>query len=237
MVYQRKVKSKKNNLQNSKVNDETTMPTEVKAYDTSHTNSKLHPSEFLNEFSLKERLIDGDVEDTVYSILNSFINNQYIIFPHVGFREVFKWKYDRYWRLTNKVALMHFDFGVYDREYHPVLFIEVNGGNHKEKNRAENDLFKKELLRANNIKLIEIDLSNYKSNEEIRETLIRAIKSEVPNRKNYPVYCPKCNTVMCIRPNNSGGFFYGCSRFAKYGCRGSRGINEVPPLYAGMPTE
>lgn len=237
MIYHIKIKSRKNNQKNLKTCGKITTSTEVKTYDAFYKNFKMHPSEFLNEFSLKERLIDSDAEDVVYSVLKTFINEQYMIFPHVSFRDVFKWRYDRYWRLTNKVALMHFDFGVYDKDYHPVLFVEVNGGKHEKKNRAENDLFKKELMNANNIKLVTIDLSNYKSNEEIREILIREIKSEVPNRKNYSVYCPECDAVMHIRPNKMGVLFYGCSRFPKHGCHGSRGINEVPPLYDGIPTE
>jgi Protein of unknown function (DUF2726). len=173
----------------------------------------------------------------IYSVLKTFINENYIILPHVGLREVFFWKYERYWDLTHKAALMHFDFGIYNSDFQPVLFIEINGKDHEKKSRKENDLFKKELLEKHRLKLVTIDATTSMVNKEVREEVIKSIREEIPNRKSYPAYCPECGAVLEIKSNKKcETLFYGCSRF-KYGCKGSKNINNVPPLYEGIPAE
>lgn len=71
--------------------------------------------DFMGAFKLKKEFFDSEVEQRVYDILHMFINEEYIIAPHVGFREIFKWDWEKNWPLTDKVTKMHFDFGIYDK--------------------------------------------------------------------------------------------------------------------------
>lgn len=66
-------------------------------------------------FSLKKSFWDSPAESLVYETLKIFIDENYLIAPHVGLREIFywDWKYDK--RITYKVNAMHFDFVIYHK--------------------------------------------------------------------------------------------------------------------------
>lgn len=199
-------------------------------------------------FSKKNSFWDGKLEENVekkiYQELRMFIDGSYIILPHIAFREIFwwgEWKHD--WRLTNSVTKMHFDFGIYNADLQPVLFVEIHGKDHKEDPKViERDKFKTEVMEYCGMKLITIDCSQFVPDQEIRDKLITSIKREIPDRQACATYCPHCgklgkNSLMRIKLNNKGEYFYGCSTYSKErtdNCPGLS-INEVPPLYMGIP--
>lgn len=190
---------------------------------------------FIDGFSLKEEMIKNDeAESIVYSTLESFINEKYIIIPHVGFRELFTWDWQKYYKITDRVTKMHFDFVIFTRNFMPVLVIEVWGKMHEEDPKViERDIFKQRLLEKCSLNLVKIDVSKSMPNEKIKELTIQSIKDAIPDREKYTVYCPKCKAIMKIKPNRKKGtMFYGCSRFPK--CKGSQSISDVPPLYDGI---
>lgn len=189
--------------------------------------------------------IEGNIEEKVYQTLKLFIDNNYIILPHVAFREIFwwgKWKDD--WRLTNRVTKMHFDFGIFNKDLQPIFFLEIHGKDHKEDPKViERDKFKAEVIRHCDMKLITMDCSESITDQEIREKLIACIKKEMPDRQSYPAYCPRCrslgkNNLMNITPRKDGsGYFYGCSTYSADNpdkCPGMS-IADIPPLYIGIP--
>lgn len=190
------------------------------------------------------RLIDN-MEEKVYNKLKEFIDKDYLILPHVSFREIFwwgEWKTDQ--KLTDRVTKMHFDFGIYNKELQPILFLEVQGKEHKENLQViKRDKFKAELMKRCGMKLITIDCSEPMTDQEIREKVIAHIKEEVPDRKSYAAYCPNCkkrgeNNLMMLRRNNTDGtFFYGCSTYEKGKQDNCPTLNleDVPPLYYGIP--
>lgn len=50
-----------------------------------------------------------EAESIVYSALESLINEKYIIIPHVGFRELFTWGWQKYYKITDRVTKIHFE--------------------------------------------------------------------------------------------------------------------------------
>lgn len=201
-------------------------------------------------FSQKKSFWDGrlidNMEEKVYTNLRDFIDKDYLIIPHVAFREIFwwgEWKSD--WTLTNRVTKMHFDFGIYNKDMQPILFIEIWGKEHRENPVVvELDQFKAEVMKRCGMKLISMDCSESMTDQEIREKLIYCIKSEIPDRRSYAAYCPQCksqgkNILMEIRQNKSNGeYFYGCSTYEKVrkdNCP-TLALEKVPPLYYGIPT-
>lgn len=190
---------------------------------------------FIDEFSLRKEMIKNDeAESVVYAALESFINEKYLIIPHVGFRELFTWDWQRYYRITDRVTKMHFDFVIFTRNFMPVLVVEVWGKMHEEDPKIiERDTFKQKLLEKCGLNLVKIDVSKSMPNEKIKELTIQSIKDAIPDREKYTVYCPKCKAIMKIKSNKKEGtMFYGCSRFPK--CNGSQNISDVPPLYDGI---
>lgn len=189
--------------------------------------------------SRRKRFWDSDIEMKAYSALRSFIDNAYIILPHVAFREIFYWgKWESNWKLTDRVTKMHFDFGIYNDNLQPILFIEIYGKQHYDNPEVmERDKFKAELMKKCDLKMIAIDFSGTIADNEIVDKLIQCIKEEVPDRNAYPVYCPKCNSLMKIKRNNSTNeYFYGCTTYKKGSSDNCPTINikDVPPLYSGM---
>lgn len=199
-------------------------------------------------FSQRKSFWDGkieeNIEEKIYQTLKMFIDDAYIILPHIAFREIFWW--GDWWtdpNLTDRVTKMHFDFGIYNADFQPILFIEVYGKSHKEDPRVmERDKFKAEVMKRCGMKLITIDCLEAMTDQEIRDKLIACIKAEVPDRKAYAAYCPHCkshgkNNLMIIKSNKKGTYFYGCSTYEENkqdNCPGVS-IEAVPPLYYGIP--
>lgn len=186
-------------------------------------------------FSIKKYFFDSSMERKIQKVLDSFISDQFIVLPHVGFREIFKWDWNGDSELTIKVTKMHFDFVIYDKRYMPVMAIEVWGKRHREDWKAKKtDRFKKELLKKCGLKLVIIDASKKIKDKEIDEKIKQQIKKQIPDCKDYPVYCPKCHSIMKLIYNDkTGKGFYGCSTYEK-GKRNNcpiRGLSMVPPLY------
>lgn len=200
-------------------------------------------------FSQKKSFWDGNpinnMEEKVYSVLKSFIDTEYLILPHVSFREIFWWgDWKSESKLTDRVTKMHFDFGIYNKEFQPIFFLEIQGKEHKENPKViERDKFKAEVMKRCGMKLITMDCSEPMPDSEIREKVVACIKKEVPARKAYAVYCPNCksrgkNSLMILRRNKTDGtFFYGCSTYEenKQDKCPTLNLDEVPPLYWGIP--
>lgn len=199
-------------------------------------------------FSQRKSFWDGDrinnIEEKVYSVLKDFIEKEYLILPHVSFREVFWWQWEHDPKLTDRVTKMHFDFGIYNKDLQPIFFMEIHGKDHKENPAImRRDKFKAEVMKQCNMKLITVDCSEFMTDLEIREKVVESIRQEISDRKTCPTYCPNCkkhgeNNLMSIRKNKDDGtYFYGCCTYAKNKephCPTLK-LHEVPPLYWGIP--
>lgn len=218
---------------------------------------------FINLMTLQKSFWDSPGEEKVYDALKGFINNEdYIISPHVGLREMFfwGWKYFNFYE-NFRVSSMHFDFVIHDKNQFsncPALVIEVWGKDHYDEEKPwirRVDYFKQSILKKCKIPFVVIDMSESIPDDKISELVIDSIKKEVPSREFYNVYCPKCGKVMIIKFSpSSKKFFYGCSGFdpknpkSPNSCKGNRSIPDlseedndvqplyVQPLYRGIPT-
>ncbi len=180
-----------------------------------------------SRFSLKNSFWDGSLESKVYLALKRIIHTNYIILPHIGLREVFYWKWDYDWRLTNKVTKMHFDFAIYTNDFLPVIFIEINGGEHNKLETRLNDELKHSLLAQNKLKLITIDATSTIQDEKLVEIISTQIKTEVPDRQSYPAYCLECQCRMSLRQNHqTKEYFYSCDK-----CNKTYSLSVIPSLY------
>lgn len=191
--------------------------------------------DLIGAFSLKDDFFDSEMERKVYNVLKNFINKEYFIIPHVSLREVFKWDWSLNEKITNTVPKMHFDFGIYDSNYLPIMFIEVCGSEHNKNEKTKaGDAFKKELLGKHDLKLIVIDASKSIKEQEISSIVIQQIKNEIQSREDYHVYCPKCHSAMYLKYNTKDEtYFYGCSTYnpeRTNNCSGCS-ISKIPPLY------
>lgn len=195
-------------------------------------------------FSQKKSFWDGsitdNIEEKIYTVLRDFIDKDYLILPHVAFREIFWWgEYKSDWKLTDRVTKMHFDFGIYNKELLPILFLEVHGKDHKTDPKVmERDKFKAEIMKHCGMKLITIDCSEPMADSEIRDKVTACIRKEVPDRQAYAVYCPQCKSLMQIKySEKTKKYFYGCTTFKSTNDVNCPTINllDVPPLYTGIP--
>lgn len=192
--------------------------------------------DYIGRYKVRKSVFDSDMEMKVYPELRAFINDDYYVMPQVGWRTIFQGKSENM-KISTRVSSLSFDFFVFNVEWQPVLCIEVHGQNHLEPEVIERDNFKKALLEKNNIPMAVIDAKKNIDDKDISEVVVQCIKSTVPDRDHYPVYCPKCQKIMKIRKNiEKGKLFYGCSAFKHNGsgCSGTRNISDVPPLYENI---
>ncbi|MBD5631791.1 MAG: DUF2726 domain-containing protein [Clostridia bacterium] len=192
--------------------------------------------DYIGRYKVRRSVFDSEMEKKIYPELRAFINDDYYVMPQVGWRIVFQGKSENM-KISTRVSSLSFDFFVFNVEWQPVLCIEVHGQNHLEPEVIERDNFKKALLEKNNIPMAVIDAKKNIDDKDISEVVVQCIKSTVPDREHYPVYCPKCQKIMKIRKNvEKGKLFYGCSAFKHNGsgCSGNRNISDVPPLYENI---
>lgn len=194
--------------------------------------------DLMGAFSLKKDFFDSEMEKKVYDILKAFINEKFIIIPHVSLREVFQWDWSLSEKITNTVTKMHFDFGIYDTNLLPIMFVEVSGSEHiRNKKTKEADKFKKELLKKYDLKLVNIDVSKNIEEQELTSIVRQQIKQQIPSRDDYHVYCPNCHAAMYLVPNKKGIYFYSCSTYRpgnEINCR-TCSVSQIAPLYHNIP--
>lgn len=191
---------------------------------------------------LKEIYWDHEIEPEVYLALREFISDEYNIIPHEALSNIFSWKWSEDWKFTDRVTKAHFDFAIYNRDFRPLMLIEVNGGEHKNNpRRIEMDEFKKRLTAENNLKLISIDATKTIGN--VKKEVEERIRQEFPDRDSVPTYCPLCQShiPMILQLNKKvtpNIYFYRCLN-KKCGVTHSIGksgeIGKIAPLYRNMP--
>lgn len=172
-------------------------------------------------------LFDSSAEKITYEYLQKLINMEdYDIFPHQSildtFKKVkrvaeFKDLYKNYCyaiykpEMDEKMAeLCHFDFVIYDKEFHvPHVIIEVNGRKHlTDPAKAHIDLFKQFITtHIFGRPFIELDSSSTWSDENILHFLKDKFFYEgLKNPYSRPVFCTQCSRKMFYREN--GDFYY-----------------------------
>lgn len=186
--------------------------------------AEIELNSYINAFKLKRKLWDSAAEEKVYRILRYYIDESYVIVPHVPFLEVFPIgdtidQYDQRELLRKKVVSYHFDFVIFDAWYHPVLIIELNGGTHQQKEyKNEIDSFKRQVVAAicagnkENIKLIFInELCKSLTDDELIEIIRDKLNAEIKHRINLPAYCLYCGALLQYRKGKQC-WYYECKQ-------------------------
>lgn len=208
---------------------------------TAETETKsLHLPDYCRMFALRQSYWDHGIEWEVYSALRQFISDDYIIIPHEAFSNLFYWKWEDDWKLTDRVTKAHFDFAIYNNNFMPIMLIEVNGSTHKSSpNRMEMDEFKRKLAAEKGVRLISLDATKTIGN--IQQEVEERIRHEFPDRDSCPTYCPACHSrirMILQRNKSTNEYFYRCVN-KECGTTHSLGrsgeYRKIAPLYRNMP--
>lgn len=210
-------------------------------FGTAETETKsLHLPDYCRMFALRQSYWDHGIEWEVYSALRLFISDDYIVIPHEAFSNLFYWKWEDDWKLTDRVTKAHFDFAIYNNYFMPIMLIEVNGSTHKcSPNRMEMDEFKRKLAAEKGVRLISIDATKTIGN--IQQEVEERIRHEFPDRDSCPTYCPVCHSrirMILQRNKSTNEYFYRCVN-KECGTTHSLGrsgeYRKIAPLYRNMP--
>ena len=210
-------------------------------FGTAETETKsLHLPDYCRMFALRQSYWDHGIEWEVYSALRQFISDDYIVIPHEAFSNLFYWKWEDDWKLTDRVTKAHFDFVIYNNNFMPIVLIEVNGSTHKSSpNRMEMDEFKRKLAAEKGVKLISLDATKTIGN--IQQEVEERIRHEFPDRDSCPTYCPTCHSrirMILQRNKSTNEYFYRCVN-KECGTTHSLGrsgdYRKIAPLYKNMP--
>lgn len=160
-------------------------------------------------FTLKTFFEASRAEKIIYEYLQKELSSYYTIIPHVSLTDIFTYPQEtdenRQYNIY-KLLGYHVDFVVYDKLYHPVMAIELNGSNHKTNSRTIwTDQRKKELFEYFKIPFISLDLSRHYQDAELIELLKNKI-SESPRiiycwTCHLPIELPITSCSMCQRTN------------------------------------
>lgn len=188
---------------------------------------------------------DSKAEKEVFQFLLEIINSDYFyVFPHLPISDVFceykdftkfKESFHAYCKFCNTdpgethFELSHFDFIIFNRDYLPVLIIEIDGWRHKKYQAVRFfDQFKERIAENHGVPLARILLHN--QNMDIKKTLkneLIALDLEEPN--NYPVYCPDCRRKLIYHEGDYSPYYGCCScKNQKTGNNLNFNINRVP---------
>lgn len=159
------------------------------------TISNQNPIKAPDRFSIKTFFESSKAEKIIYEHLQKSLSHNYIVIPHVSLTDLFSYSkpngendpYNIY-----KFLGYHIDFVIFDKLYHPVMAIELNGIRHKTDQRTIwTDQRKKELFYHFHIPLISLDLSIRYQDHELAPLLMRQIQEE-----DRIVYCWSCHVPI-----------------------------------------
>lgn len=149
----------------------------------------LNDPENFNLITFFER---SKAERIIYEYLLESLSPHYIVIPHVSLVDIFSYskpaddeeKYNIY-----KMLGYHVDFAIFDKLFHPVMAIEINGGHHLTNPKTiRSDYLKKELFIHFDVPLLSLDLSSSHPDHELGQLLRDTIEA-TPRI----AYCWKCH--------------------------------------------
>ena len=136
----------------------------------------------VNNYYLKNSLFDSEYEKMAYDNLQLIINYyDFIIVPHVSLREIFSMIGNTFGEL-GYLSTHHIDFMIYEnKEYKPIVAIEINGYSHETEKQQVSDAFKRGIFQKYGISYINID------NDRIDD--ISYLRQELSKITYYSLYC------------------------------------------------
>ena len=130
----------------------------------------------------KRRLLNKNEQQVfwvVLKLLKGDYRGMYHVCPQVSLGELLQWD-NTDPAATKAVNSKRVDFCITDREFNPVLIIEVNGGGHFQSNWQERDEIKQIAARAAGIQYVSLDFRDGRlQNKDVLTTELTAILREV----------------------------------------------------------
>ncbi len=125
---------------------------------------KSNRPKYATYYSVKPRYL-SPYELQYYNILQNILSNNYYIFPQVPLSQIIeKHSASNYRTELYRVV----DFCIFDKEYYPLLCIEINDSTHLKKDRTKRDSKVAEILKSARLPLI-----TFWTYEEINVQVIR----------------------------------------------------------------
>lgn len=101
-------------------------------------------------YSVKPRYL-SPYEHQYYVILQNILKDNYIVFPQIPLSQIVEKHSDTNYR--NELFRI-IDFCIFDRDYYPLLCIEINDTTHLKKNRSKRDEKVSEILKSARLPLL-----------------------------------------------------------------------------------
>ncbi len=189
-----------------------------------------NPICYPDKFEIDTFFSNSEAEQKTYEILNEIVNTEYYtIIPHVSLSDLFHYKKENVESMLNIYKLLgyHVDFAFFDKKFHPVLAIEINGSKHyKNSKTIWTDNQKQAFFAYHHIPLISADWSKPISNE--KDYWIDKL-----DHVSLPVYCWKCKNLMELKENTKEkNLFYACYQLTEHLNHKSHtvSIEKIPTL-------
>lgn len=174
--------------------DVTELNTVIPAKSTSNRKNE-NPLKAPDKFMIKTFFQTSKAEKIVYEYLLKNLSPHYTIIPHVSLTDLFSSSHnDNEIHEYNIYKLLgyHVDFAIFDKLYHPIMAIELNGSSHWTNPKIIwSDQRKKELFEYFNIPFITVDLSKSYKDEDLKQLVQSKIEE-----KPHILYCWSCHVPI-----------------------------------------
>lgn len=109
-------------------------------------------------------------ENELYKTLITITNNSYIVIPQVHLCDIAEVKvgYLDHDNLYYELKRIIYDYAIFDKNFEPLVLIELNGKSHFQDNRINRDA-----IAENNAKNLDLPLISIKKEDRLNEKLIR----------------------------------------------------------------
>lgn len=124
-----------------------------------------------------EAVLDKWEKEFYFVLKNTLDKRGYEIFPKIRMADFLKVKNVKdnslWWKEQNKILRKHVDFLICDdKNFLPLLVIELDGYSHSKKENAHRDKFKNEALEIAGVPLLRVTIQNvYNSNQLLQQIM------------------------------------------------------------------
>lgn len=123
-------------------------------------------------YEKKERLTTK-AESEFFNILQQVVSDSYYIVPQVKLSSIISVSVNgkEYQKYLNKIDRKTVDFVLFNKQFSPIMVIELDDHSHDRESRKRRDNFVNELMEKTNLKIIHIKTSYSYNAEEIRNLI------------------------------------------------------------------
>ncbi|MBN1313292.1 MAG: DUF2726 domain-containing protein [Anaerolineae bacterium] len=181
-------------------------------------------------YSMKDSLL-SPTEISFYHVLASTVNEQVVICPKVGLKDLLfitkRYKSRDYYKYFGRISQKHVDFVLCEpKSMQPIVAIELDDRSHDKTSRSKRDAVVDQIFSAAGLPLLRIAAAKTYNTSELTAILApylqrgkaqSAAPAAAPVDQSSPPNCPRCGIPMVVRTAtkgaNAGQQFYGCSNY------------------------